>query len=78
MVNSKRLFSAAALAFSLGLGIFATSSLASGPIILGPVSATTAVPKVLVTPVTTISTQAKVLYAYRELRSFWLSRAIVR
>ena len=78
MVNTKRLFSAAALAVSLGLGLFATSSLASGPIVLGPVSAPTAVPKVLVTPVTTVSTQAKVLSAYRQLRTFWLSRAIVR
>ena len=78
MVNSKRLFSAAALAVSLGLGLFATSSLASGPIVLGPVSATTAVPKVLVTPVSTISAQAKMLSAYRTVRGFWLSRAIVR
>jgi hypothetical protein len=78
MVNTKRLFTAAALAGVFGLGLFATSSLANGPMILGPVSATASVPRVLATPVSTVSTQAKVLSAYKQIRGFWLSRAIVR
>ena len=78
MVNTKRLLTAAALAASFGLGLFATSSLANGPIMLGPTAAPLSVPKVLVTPVASISLEVKALSAYRQLRTFWLSRAIVR
>jgi hypothetical protein len=78
MVNSKKLLTAAVIAGSLGLGLFAESSLANGPIVLGPTSATVSVPKVLVTPTTTVSFQAKALSTYQAVRGFWLSRAIVR
>lgn len=78
MVNTKRLLTAAALAGLFSLGLFATSSFASGPIILGPTSTPVSAPKVLVTSTATASMQAKALSAYREIRGFWLSRAIVR
>ncbi len=74
MVTKKNLFLFAATAGLLGLG--ASSSFASGPIVLGP-GVAPAMPKVAT--VQTHSTMpTKALSAYRQIRSFWLSRAIVR
>ncbi|MBX9691637.1 MAG: hypothetical protein K2Z81_04580 [Cyanobacteria bacterium] len=71
----KRLLVSAMLASVLGLGIFATSSFASGPVILGPTPA----PAVPVTPAVQASPiKVKLVSAYRSVRAFWLSRAIVR
>ena len=74
MVTKKNLFLAAATVGLLGLG--ASSSFASGPIVLGP-GAAPAMPKV-VTVQPTSTMQTKTLSMYRQVRSFWLSRAIVR
>lgn len=71
----KRILASALLASVLGLGVFATSSLASGPIVLGPTPA----PVVTVAPVVhSTQLKMKMLTTYRAVRSFWLSRAIVR
>jgi len=79
MVKSKRVLTAAVFAGACALGLFATASLASGPIMLGvPSGATVSVPKVLVTSQAAIMLETKALSAYRQLRTFWLSRAIVR
>ncbi len=74
MVTKKNLVLASVLA--AGLGIFASSSFASGPIVLGS-SVAPVMPKVIAAPAQqTMSTKA--LSIYRQVRSFWLSRAIVR
>ncbi len=79
MVDTKKLLTAAVLASSFGLGILATSSFASGPIVLGPSTAPVVAPITSVTATSTpVALQLKALVAYRGLRGFWLSRAIVR
>jgi hypothetical protein len=79
MINVKRLLTAAALAGVFGLTLLSTSSFASGPFMLGPVRAPVAVPKVFVAPtVHTVPIKQQLLSTYRQVRSFWLSRAIVR
>lgn len=79
MKQVKRLLVAALLAGMFGTTIFATASLANGPIMIGPVRAPITVPKVTVTPVVTpAQVQTKLLHVYREVRTFWLSRALVR
>jgi len=70
-----RYLTAAALAGVFGLTLFATSSFA-GPLMLGPVNAPIAAPKVLV--VKTVPLKMQLLNTYRQVRAFWLSRAIVR
>lgn len=71
----KRIIAAAMLASVMGLGLFATSSFASGPIVL-PVPAA---PAVTVAPtVHTVPLKTKMLNTYRQVRAFWLSRSIVR
>ncbi|MBC7998985.1 MAG: hypothetical protein IAF58_13630 [Leptolyngbya sp.] len=72
-MKTRKFLSAAVLASVCGFGLLATSSLASGPIILGPTTA----PKLAPT-VTTVPANVQALKLYREVRSFWLSRAIVR
>ncbi|HEY9868351.1 MAG TPA: hypothetical protein V6D08_04245 [Candidatus Obscuribacterales bacterium] len=73
-----RYLTAAALAGVFGLTLFATSSFA-GPLMLGPVRAPAPAPKVFVAPVVkTVPIQTQLLNTYRQVRSFWLSRAIVR
>jgi len=74
MVTKKNLFLALFVAATLGLG--ASSSFASGPFVLGPTTAPI-MPKV-VTVQTGSTMQTKALSIYRQVRSFWLSRAIVR
>ena len=79
MIQVKRLLTAATLAGVFGLTLFATSSLASGPIMLGPVRAPITAPKAFVVPaVHTAVVKQQLLNTYRHVRSFWLSRAIVR
>lgn len=77
MVNRKRFVTGSVLAGAFGLGLFATSSFASGPLVLGPTSAPV-MPKLIATPAVHASMQAKALNTYRQIRGFWLSRAIVR
>ncbi|CAN5368651.1 hypothetical protein KBI23_06830 [bacterium] len=72
----KRLLSAAVLATTLGFGLLTTASFANGPLMIGPAP-------VPVTPgvhavVNTVPVQTKVLSTYRQVRAFWLSRALVR
>jgi hypothetical protein len=71
----KRLLPAALLAGVLGFGLVATASFASGPLMLAPVTA----PKVGVAPAaTTVPFKTQMLNSYRQVRAFWLSRALVR
>ena len=70
----KKLFASVLLAGFLGIGI-ASSSFASGPIVVGPAPAPAVPPATIVK---TSPIQAKVLNTYRQVRAFWLSRAIVR
>ena len=70
----KKLFASVLLASFLGIGI-ASSSFASGPIVIGPAPAP-AVPPATIVKTSPLS--AKVLNTYRQVRAFWLSRAIVR
>ncbi|MCA9805202.1 MAG: hypothetical protein KC777_24705 [Cyanobacteria bacterium HKST-UBA02] len=71
----KRIFASALLASVLGLGVFATSSFASGPIVIGPAP----VPAMPSAPVVnSVPLQMKLLNSYKQVRAFWLSRAIVR
>lgn len=74
----KRLVSAAALAGAFGLTVMATASLA-GPLMLGPINAPAPAPKVFSTPIyRSMPLNTQLLNTYREVRAFWLSRAIVR
>lgn len=73
----KRLLTAAALAGVFGLTLMSTASFA-GPLMLGPINAPVSVPKVFSTPVHRTVPNVQLLNTYRQIRSFWLSRAIVR
>jgi hypothetical protein len=74
----KRLLTAAAIAGVFGTTILATASLA-GPLMFGPITAPVTVPKVFVNPVhKSVPINTQLLNTYREIRTFWLSRAIVR
>lgn len=64
---------AAAVAGAFGVTI---SAALANPL-LGPMPAPM-VGKATIVPVQTIPVQTKILSAYREFRSFWLSRGIVR
>ncbi len=71
----KRLLTAAVLATTLGFGLLTTASFANGPLMIGPAP----VPATGVhASVNTMPVQAKVLSTYRQVRAFWLSRALVR
>jgi len=70
----KSLLSAAVVAGAFGVTV--TAALA-GPLMLGPTSAPM-VPKVFSVPISNTVVQTKVLATYRQVRAFWLSRAIVR
>jgi hypothetical protein len=71
-MKNKKLMLAVAGAF--GLILSATASFA-GPLMLGPAP----VPVIHTAPVVHVApVQAHALQAYRQLRTFWLSRAIVR
>jgi len=72
----KRLLTAALLASTLGLGLLTSASLAN-PLILGPVSAP--MPKVgMNAAMSTMHMQMAAVATYRQVRAFWLSRALVR
>ncbi|MCC7531915.1 MAG: hypothetical protein IT342_25660 [Candidatus Melainabacteria bacterium] len=73
-MKTRKLLTAAALAGVCGFGIFTTSSIASGPIILGP----TVAPKIAPSVSTVNRPGVDMVKMYRGLRTFWLSRAIVR
>jgi hypothetical protein len=63
-----------AAAGALGLGLIATASFA-GPLMLGPAP----MPAIHVAPtVTTTTVKTQLLSSYRQIRTFWLSKAIVR
>lgn len=70
----KKLFASVLLASFLGIGV-ASSSFASGPIVVGPAPAPAVPPATIVK---TSPIQTKILNTYRQVRAFWLSRAIVR
>lgn len=74
MVIKNKILLATVVLATLGLG--ASSSFANGPITIG--STAPVMPKVAPTAVVHSTMQTKVLSAYRQIRSFWLSRAIVR
>jgi hypothetical protein len=75
MIQTKRLLTAAAVAGILSLAVLSNSSFASGPLVLVP-RAPVSTAKVFVVNTTSIKTQ--ILNSYRQVRAFWLSRAIVR
>ena len=74
-MKNRSLLIRGALASAFGLGVFATSSFA-GPLVLGPASMPVTAPKVGVVHVMPVQTQ--LLNTYRQVRAFWISRAIVR
>ncbi len=77
MSKRNRLFLFSLAGGILSVSLFATSSMASGPLVLSP-SISTA-PKVMTsTSVSQSNYYAKMLKAYRNMRTFWISRAIVR
>ncbi len=67
----KKVLSVALLAVGLGIG---TAALATP--LFGPASAP--VPTAVTAPVSSVPVQTQLLNSYRAVRSFWLSRAIVR
>ena len=73
MTNKKRLLSVA-LSGAFGLGLVATSVLAT-PL---AVPVTTPSPVAVSAPVTKVPAHSQLLKTYRQIRAFWLSRAIVR
>ena len=74
MVTKKKILLAATVVGTLALG--ASSSFASGPIVLSPTAPV--MPNVATTAVVHSTMQTKALSTYRQIREFWLSRAIVR
>jgi len=74
MVIKKNLLLATVIAGALGM--VASTSFASGPIILGSTTAPV-VPNVAAAS-SGNTMQTKALSIYRQVRTFWLSRAIVR
>ncbi len=71
----RSLLSAAVVAGTFGVTV--TAAIAA-PLMLGPATAPMA-PKVLGIPIAnTTMVQTKLLNTYRSVRSFWVSRAIVR
>ena len=57
------------------LGVTVSAALAN-PLMLPPMSAP--MPHTVVVPMNTVPVQTQVLNTYRQVRAFWLSRAIVR
>ena len=75
MVIRKNLLLASVIAGALGL--VASTSFASGPIVLGP-SVAAITPTLVTVSAGQQTMQTKALSMYRQVRGFWLSRAIVR
>lgn len=61
----------------LVLGATTTGAIAS-PLMIGTPTAPVSAPKVVVAVPATVTVQTQLLNSYRQVRSFWLSRAIVR
>ncbi|MDR3613134.1 MAG: hypothetical protein P4L53_06190 [Candidatus Obscuribacterales bacterium] len=74
MTNKKRVLSIA-IGGACGLGLLATSSFANPilPPVVAPVPVSVSAPTVSPAPMKT-----QLLNTYRQVRTFWLSRAIVR
>lgn len=71
----KSMFTAAVVAGAFGVTV--TAALA-GPLMLGPTTAPM-MPKLMSVPIVKVEmVQTKLLNTYRQVRTFWLSRAIVR
>jgi multisubunit Na+/H+ antiporter MnhG subunit len=69
---------AAALVAGAGFSL-SLASVASGPIILSPVTAPVTAPRIATATVQRgTQLQKQFLSAYRQVRTFWLSRGIVR
>ncbi|MBY0359366.1 MAG: hypothetical protein K2W82_15295 [Candidatus Obscuribacterales bacterium] len=68
-----------AVAVAAAFGVTATAAIA-GPLMLTPSTAPMNLPKVMGVPlaIDTAGVQTKLLSTYRQVRTFWLSRAIVR
>jgi hypothetical protein len=73
-MNTRKLVSLAVLASAC---CFTVSAALAGPLMLGPVTAPV-LPKVLAVPIIQTQVQTQILGTYRQVRAFWLSRAIVR
>jgi hypothetical protein len=74
-MHRKNLLSLALVAAALGITV---SAALAGPIMLGPTTAPMT-PKTLTVPISTSKmVQVQLLNAYRQVREFWLSRALVR
>jgi hypothetical protein len=61
----------------LVIGATTTGAMAS-PLLIGTPTAPVSAPKVVVAVPTATAVQTQALNTYRQIRSFWLSRAIVR
>lgn len=71
----KSMFTAAVVAGAFGVTV---SAALAGPLMLGP-STAPFTPKLMAVPIVKVNTvQTKLLNTYRQVRAFWLSRAIVR
>lgn len=71
----KKIVGSMLLASVLGLGVIATSSFASGPLVVSP----TVAPAVTTAPVVNaVPIKTKLIGTYKAVRAFWLSRALVR
>jgi hypothetical protein len=71
----KSMFLAAVVAGAFGVTV--TAALA-GPLMLGPTTVPMG-PKMMSVPIVKVGmVQTKLLNTYREVRAFWLSRALVR
>ena len=53
------------------------SAAIAGPLMLGPISPSI-MPKVMAIPIIKLNVPSQALATYRQVRTFWLSRAIVR
>lgn len=73
----KSMLSAAAITAVFGVTV---SAAIAGPLMLGPTSAPMSLPKAMGIPIVlnTSGVQVQLLSTYRQVRTFWLSRAIVR
>lgn len=71
-----RLKKSFSLAIAVGALALTASAALAGPLVLGPAPATA--PTTLGIPLNVGTVKVQMLTAYKQVRSFWLSRAIVR
>lgn len=74
-MHLKTTLSVAAVAVAFGVTV---SAAFAGPLMLGTPTTPMTLPKVMGIPLSTTGVQIKLLNTYRQVRTFWLSRAIVR